>query len=442
MNLPLGLSISGIGPWFLVFAGFIVLIVLHEFGHFVVAKWTGMRVERFFLFFPPKVVSVKRGETEYGIGAIPLGGFVKITGMNPEELEEAEEASRTGDAPVGEPEQATAMEAGRDTPEGLLERVESAGQDPSQRELLSPEVRRRAYYNQPVWKRVVVIAAGPAMNLLIAFFVLFFLALGTQKPTQLTVDTVQRDTPAANVLQPGDQIVSVNGVRPTNGGSNPSNDDLDARAKAIQAQVSAHHCAGSPTDHCQATKPVTLVVVRDGKQVTLHATPFYDAKAQDAQGNPDPRFRLGFGFGVGGFVPEDLTVPQAAGRAVSVMADVTAKTVSTFARLFEPEQRKQVSGVVGVSDVAHQTIERSARDALLLLAIVSLSLAIINLFPFLPLDGGHIFWSLVEKVRGSRVPFSVIERASAIGFLLILLLFVTGLTNDIGRLTGEGFNVR
>jgi regulator of sigma E protease len=124
------------------------------------------------------------------------------------------------------------------------------------------------------------------------------------------------------------------------------------------------------------------------------------------------------------------------------MWDVTTKTVSTFVRLFEPEQRKQVSGVVGVSDVAHQTVEHSARDALLLLAIVSLSLAIINLFPFLPLDGGHIFWSLVEKVRGSRVPFSVIERASAVGFLLILLLFFIGLTNDINRLTGQGFNVR
>ena len=76
-----------------------------------------------------------------------------------------------------------------------------------------------------------------------------------------------------------------------------------------------------------------------------------------------------------------------------------------------------------------------------MLAVISLSLAIINLFPFLPLDGGHIFWSLVEKVRGSRVPFSVIERASAIGFLLILMLFVIGLTNDIGRLSGSGFHV-
>ena len=71
--------------WFLAFAGFAVLIVLHEVGHFAAAKAVGMRVERFFLFFPPKLVSVRRGETEYGIGAIPLGGFVKITGMNPDE---------------------------------------------------------------------------------------------------------------------------------------------------------------------------------------------------------------------------------------------------------------------------------------------------------------------------------------------------------------------
>jgi regulator of sigma E protease len=430
VNIPLGLSISGAGPWLLVFAGFISLIVLHEFGHFVVAKWTGMRVERFFLFFPPKLASIRRGETEYGIGMIPLGGFVKITGMNPEELERAERGEDLEHKP-GLLEQLEGADSGTTTPQSI------EGGGPVDREVL-----RRAYYNQPVWKRVAVIAAGPAMNLLIAFFVLFFLALGTQRPTQLTVDSVQRDTPAAGVLKPDDRIVSIDGVRPNQGGGKPSSGELDERAKAIQAQVNSHHCAGQPTDHCRATTPVTLVVVRDGKQVTLHATPFYDAKATKTDGTPDPRYRLGFGFGVGAFVPEDLTVPQAAGRAVSVMAEVTGKTVSTFVRLFEPEQRKQVSGVVGVSDVAHQTIEQSARDALLLLAIVSLSLAIINLFPFLPLDGGHIFWSLVEKVRGSRVPFSVIERASAIGFLLILMLFVIGLTNDINRLTGPGFNVR
>ena len=77
-----------------------------------------------------------------------------------------------------------------------------------------------------------------------------------------------------------------------------------------------------------------------------------------------------------------------------------------------------------------------------ILAIISLSLAIVNLFPFLPLDGGHIFWAIVEKVRGRPVPFSVMERSSVVGFLLVILMFCIGLSNDIGRLSGEGFNVR
>jgi regulator of sigma E protease len=430
VSIPLGLSISGAGPWLLVFAGFIALIVLHEFGHFIVAKWTGMRVERFFLFFPPKLVSVRRGETEYGIGAIPLGGFVKITGMNPEELEAVERGEQIEHKP------------------GLLEQLEGADSDPTTPQSIEgggpvdPEILRRAYYNQPVWKRIVVIAAGPAMNLLIAFFVLFFLALGVQRATMLEVGGVERDTPAAGALKPGDEIISVDGVRPTNGGSNPSDSDLADRADAIASQVNTHTCGGAPTNGCRATTPATFVVKRDGKLVTVRLTPYYDAEAPALQGDGTGRYRVGFGFQGGGLVDENLSVSAAAGRAASTMWEVTSRTVSTFARLFEPEQRKQVSGVVGVSDVAHQTVEQSARDALLLLAIVSLSLAIINLFPFLPLDGGHIFWSLVEKVRGQRVPFSVIERASALGFLLILMLFVIGLTNDINRLTGEGFNVR
>ncbi len=77
-----------------------------------------------------------------------------------------------------------------------------------------------------------------------------------------------------------------------------------------------------------------------------------------------------------------------------------------------------------------------------ILAIISLSLAIINLFPFLPLDGGHIFWAIVEKVRGRPVPLAVMERSGVIGFMLVIGLFILGLTNDIDRLSGEGFNVR
>jgi regulator of sigma E protease len=124
------------------------------------------------------------------------------------------------------------------------------------------------------------------------------------------------------------------------------------------------------------------------------------------------------------------------------MWTVTSQTVTVIARIFDPEQRKEISGVVGGYEVTRQAIEFDSRQALTLIAVISLSLAVINLFPFLPLNGGHIFWSLVEKVRGRPVAFSVMERASVVGFALVLMLFVIGLSNDIGRLTGDGFDVR
>jgi regulator of sigma E protease len=116
--------------------------------------------------------------------------------------------------------------------------------------------------------------------------------------------------------------------------------------------------------------------------------------------------------------------------------------VKTIGGIFNAEKRKQLSGVVGSYEVTRQAFEFSAADALFLLGVISLSLGVVNLFPFLPLDGGHIFWALAEKVRGRAIPFSVMERAGFVGFALVLVLFVIGFSNDIGRLTSGGFNLR
>jgi regulator of sigma E protease len=405
--------------WVLVIVGFSALIILHEFGHFIVAKATGMRVERFFLFFPPKLISIKRGETEYGIGMIPLGGFVKITGMNPEELEQEEETEEWQQDP----------EAGRDTPQGLLSRVEASGQDPREREQLPPDVLKRAYYNQPVWKRVAVIAAGPAMNILIAFVILFFLAFSVQQVTGpgLKIAEVTQDSAARGQLQPGDKVVSIDGKA-------LSNENGTDRADDFRTLIGSHKCAGQQTDGCQAAAPVNVVVDRSGQQVPLQISPRYDPSAKQVL--------LGVRFEPTDTGPVATTVPEAADWAVDTMWLVTSKTVSAIARIFLPEQREQLSGPVGSSRALNEAIGFSAQEAFFVLAVISLSLGVINLFPFLPLDGGHIFWSLVEKVRGRRVPFSVIERASAIGFLLILLLFVVGLSNDLGRLGDSALGPR
>jgi regulator of sigma E protease len=364
--------------WVLTIAGFAALIIIHEFGHFIFAKATGMRVERFFLFFPPKLVSVRRGETEYGIGAIPFGGFVKITGMNPDEK-------------------------------------------------LPPDVAPRAYYHQPVWKRIVVIAAGPAMNLLLAFAILFALGLGLAGGLQKldnTVGDISPGTPAAAHLQVGDRILAVDG----RSFPNASTDDRLLRFRRL---VARHKCPGKQTDGCAAKTPVHVRIERNGQLRTISITPVYDAN--------EGRTLIGFTYGS---TPVDLSVPSAAGHAASAMWRVTTGTLGVFSRIFESQERKKISGIVGISDVTHQAFEFGAREALTLIALISLSLAIINLFPFLPLDGGHIFWSLVEKVRGRPVPFSVMERAGVVGFLLVMILFAVGLSNDIGRLTGQGFNVR
>jgi regulator of sigma E protease len=151
------------------------------------------------------------------------------------------------------------------------------------------------------------------------------------------------------------------------------------------------------------------------------------------------RTRIGFSYGT---APEDLTAGAAASRAGDAMWTITSKTATVFANLTDAEQRKQVSGIVGVSDVAHQTIDIGIAPTLILFAFISLSLGLVNLLPFLPLDGGHIFWSLVEKVRGAPVSFQVMERASVVGIMLMVLLMFIGLNNDISRLSGEGFNVR
>ena len=405
--------------WLLAFAGFAALIILHEFGHFIAAKRTGMRVERFFLFFPPKLWSVKRGETEYGIGAIPLGGFVKITGMNPDDLEPRE---RDEDAEEGQ------------TPNDLLTKIEGAGQDEEDDRLpdgrLKPEIAARAYYSQPVWKRIVVIAAGPVMNLLIAFVILFALAFETEEISGpgLEIEALTTESPAEGKLMEGDRVVSIDGLK-------LSNLDGDERADRFREQIGTHTCTGGArTEGCEANTPVRVVVERDGSQVPVAVTPRYDPEQEQVL--------MGVAFDPTDITPVDRSVGGAAVWSVDRMWFVTRETVLTLAQLFDPDKREEVSGIVGGYETTRQAIDFDAQTAFTVIALISLSLAIINLFPFLPLDGGHIFWSVVEKLRGRRVSFETMERSGAIGFVLILFLFFIGLSNDIDRLTGDGFDLR
>ena len=351
----------------LAFVGFAVLILLHEAGHFAAAKAVGMRVERFSLFFGPLLLRKRIGETEYGIGPIPLGGYVKITGMNP-----AEE--------------------------------------------IPPEVAHRAYYRQPVWKRIVVIAAGPLVNLILAF-VIFWGYFGFSTGFESTERVAEASKPpAAGVLEPGDRLLAVDG----------RSGDLEA----LREQLATHTCAGEPTDGCRATTAARLTVERDGRTRQFTLTPIYDEEV----GRP----LVGFAFDTR---PINLGAGEAAAESVSTMWQITSLTVETIAGLFYSEQaRDDVGSVVGGYEATRRTLAIDVGRAVFILGLISLSLAIINLFPFLPLDGGHIFWALAEKVRGRAISFRTMEKASVVGFMLVIVLFFFGFTNDVERLMDGTFD--
>jgi regulator of sigma E protease len=315
---------------------------------------------------------VRRGETEYALGGLPLGGYVKITGMNPNEE-------------------------------------------------IPDDVRPRAYYNQPVWKRVVTIAAGPAVNILIAFAIVWGLiaANGVESNRISTkVAAIDKGSASAGKLRTGDQVVSIDGIA------------VAGNENRIRAQVDAHRCAGALTNGCVAQRPVTIVVDRGGTLHRFTVKPRYSTEFK--------RMLVGVEFGGVLVYP---SVIDAAARSGSYLWSVTKKTVTTFARLFEPKDRKQVTGVVGAYAATQESFAASGTDALTILALISLSLGVINLFPFLPLDGGHIFWALAEKVRGRRISFSVMERSGFIGFALILVVFVIGMSNSISTLANGGYGI-
>ena len=357
--------------WVWALLGFCALIVLHEGGHFLAAKAVGMRVERFSLFFGPMFARKRIGETEYGIGVIPLGGYVKITGMSPEEVFE------------------------------------------------EPSVSARAYVNQPVWKRVVVIAAGPLVNLIVAFII--FTAVFHHEGELVaapgsTIASISQGTAAAGHLQTGDTIVSINGQ------TNPGRYD-----RAINGATCAN---GAKTNGCEASPAVTIVVRRHAKLLTYHLHPRYSSAAR--------RNLVGFVYSPNTTV-RGISYGAAAHYGASQMWTEVSGTFSALAHLYQAKQRKQLHSIAGIATATEEATAEGAAYGLTLLGGVSLALAVFNLLPFLPLDGGHIFWALVEKLRrGRKISLTTMERASWVGLALMLCLVVIGFSNDISTFVHGG----
>lgn len=349
------ISILGIG----------LLILVHELGHFLAAKIFRMKAEKFYLGFPPAVVKKKMGETEYGIGFFPLGGYVKITGMTREEK-----------LPAGE--------------------------------------QYRAYYAKPVWQRILTISAGPLMNVLLAglfFFIFYYQAMPDYRPNT-TIGAVQAASGAERAgLKVGDKLLAVNGFY---------SDDPEA----IRAML-----------RDRPNQTVTLSIERDGQPMNITAA--VGISEETGQG------LLGIAFGLDLVGSKQIPVGEAARHAVSDLVFITKEVFIAIKSLFISEQsRQELSSPIGIVAISSETIKLGWGIYIRVLGFISLQLAIFNLLPLLPLDGGHVLFNVIEKIKGSPIKKETFEKVSFVGLALFGTLFIMGLLNDIQKLLGPGFGIQ
>ncbi|MDO0936990.1 site-2 protease family protein [Streptomyces sp. DG2A-72] len=369
--------------------GLLVSIAWHELGHLSTAKLFGIRVPQYMVGFGPTIFSRKKGETEYGIKAIPFGGYIRMIGMFPP-------------GPDGR------LEARSTSPwRGMIEDARSAAF-----EELRPGDETRLFYTRKPWKRVIVMFAGPFMNLIlaVALFLTVLMGFGISQQTTtvssvsqcVIAQTENRDTceksdpasPAAAAgLKAGDKIVSFGGVR---------TDDWNQLSDLIRANPG---------------KDVPIVVDRDGEEVTLHAkivanqVAKKDSSGQIVQGEFVSAGFLGFSAATG-IVKQDfgdsLTwMGERVGDAVDSLAAIPSKVPALWDAAFGDGEREADSpmGVVGAARVGGEifTLDipptQQLAMALMLVAGFNLSLFLFNMLPLLPLDGGHIAGALWESLR-------------------------------------------
>jgi membrane-associated protease RseP (regulator of RpoE activity) len=369
--------------------GLLVSIAWHELGHLSTAKLFGIRVPQYMVGFGPTIWSRRKGETEYGVKAIPFGGYIRMIGM----------------FPPGDDGRITARST---SPwRGMIEDARSAAF-----EELKPGDETRLFYTRKPWKRVIVMFAGPFMNLVlaVALFLTVLMGFGISQQTT-TVSSVSqcviaqsenRDTcksgdpasPAAAAgLKAGDKIVSFAGVR---------TDDWNELSDLIRANPD---------------KTVPVVVQRDGEDVTLTATiatnqvAKKDSSGQIVEGEYVTAGFLGFSAATG-IVKQDfgesLTwMGDRIGEAVDSLAALPGKIPALWNAAFDgaPREPDSPMGVVGAARVGGEifTLDIPATQqlamALMLVAGFNLSLFLFNMLPLLPLDGGHIAGALWESLR-------------------------------------------
>lgn len=378
-----------------------VLVLVHEFGHFIVAKWCGVGVLKFAIGFGPPLCKFRRGETEYQIGPIPLGGYVRMVGDIPDPI--------TGT-------QAT-DNAVRVEEFGVIETVEK--EIPFQ-EQLSPEAqamiqdRSRWFIEKGFWPKSAIVVAGPVFNLLLTVFLIFacLTVYGERKmETTPRLGSIMLGSPAEQAgLKDGDIVKTIDGKEITT---------WENLAATIRDGTGA---------------PVKLQVLRDGKEMEFQAQP--QPKSTTVNGVAKTSYFLGF-LHPGTYTHDPVPLGQAAKEAVLATAENVMSIYYGIWSIFQGTvSAKELAGPIYIFQAAGQQAEKGLEDLFYFVAILSVSLAVLNLLPIPILDGGHLMFFIIEALLG---PISMRKKevAQQVGFALLLSLMVFAFKNDIFRKSPE-----
>ena len=326
----------------------VILILVHEIGHFLAAKKFGFLVEEFGIGLPPRIWGKKIGETVYSVNALPFGGFVKIFGENGERKTE-----------------------------------------------------ERSFSSLAIGKRAIVISAGVLMNFLfgwLAISIVFNIGI----PSAILITNVAPNSPAAEAgLLVGDKIVAAEA------------DSVENFVKFINESKG---------------KMVSFKIERAGKEIEIQAVPRIDAPANEGA--------LGIGLVEGGLPKKNLlaSVWEGFKTSIEMIKNIFIALFNLITRAFVGKAGlEQIAGPVGIVKITAQASNLGFIYLLQLLALISLNLAVINIFPFPALDGGRLLFLLIEKIKGAPLPVKIERYANAAGMALLLFLMIVITIKDIIR---------
>jgi regulator of sigma E protease len=336
-----------------------ILIVIHELGHFLVAKKVGVGVITYSIGFGPKLWKKKIGETEYAVSAFPLGGYVKMVGEDPGEEVEAVDVAKS-------------------------------------------------FSHQPLGKRALIVAAGPGFNLLLAVFLFAWIFTFFGVPVLTTkVGSVEPESPAAMAgLMKGDEIVAIDGHKVSKW------EDLSERIRGSGGKTLNLRIRRGQTESEVAITPKQ----REGRNIFGEKTDIW-------------------AIGIASELEVQKSPPwQALGQAVYKTGEYSVLTLAALGKMITGDvSPRNLGGPLMIAQMAGQQAREGIENYLFFLALLSVNLGVLNLLPIPVLDGGHLFFFLIEWIIGRPVDMKHRERAQQVGIFVLILVMIYAFYNDVSR---------